>query len=111
MKPAILLALLMAGCAAPKPYGFRPLFPPRPVLSMAPRSSEARKLDTTTTPPADRAIPWQYDTNAYAPNSKCWTLQTSTNLVDWTDIPSPCLTGELRAYATNPAAYFRLRGQ
>lgn len=45
------------------------------------------------------------------PSNYCWTLQSSSNLVDWVDQPSWCLTGIVDVNAqTNGAGFWRLKG-
>lgn len=112
-KTWIVLTLVLVGCAAPKPPVFKPM-PQIHKLTLALPVAPA----VIVPPPFQVVIPWQYIANS---NRYCWTLQTSTNLVQWEDIldpslpvptafPTNCLTGFISVRATNAFRYFRLKG-
>lgn len=94
----VALAGLLAGCVnvPPKPALFKPL--PRPM---------AAEPATYVAPQFQAFIPWQYAPGA---TNYCWTLQTSSNLLDWIDVPTGCLTGETFTSPTNPFCFFRMKG-
>jgi hypothetical protein len=97
-----LYLLLLTGCAAPKST---PPMPPIRHLALPKRI--AANAPQVITLPRTNTVPWQYAPGA---SNYCWTLQTSSNLVDWVDLPGACVTDPLFAYATNAAAFFRLKG-
>lgn len=96
--PMVLPFLFLAGCVVP----------PRAVpIPQARTPKQPQPAFFAPLAPHEWFIPWQYPEGV---SNRCWTLQTSTNLADWTDVPSDCLTGSVDAYATNPARFYRLKG-
>lgn len=92
----ILLAFLLAGCVEVPPLPSHKTVPHAPAGTNAPPP-----------PPREWFIPWTYPPGL---TNYCWTLQVSTNLATWADVPSDCLTGSLTVYATNNPQFFRLKG-
>lgn len=99
---------------------------PKPVPPGYPRKSGmVAKLLNLPKPPADtnyvpvkidRLLPFKVDVE---PWRYCWTLQSSTNLIDWQDEPavnvvpwfgSFCLDGDPVVSPTNAFKLFRLQG-
>lgn len=106
MKYSLVL-LLLCGCAAPKTGA-----PPCPPMPPRPPVALFKPILTDPNPPAglpprERIVPWIYPAGI-VPNMYCWTVQTSSNMVDWAEYP--CATDPCTAYATNPCAFFRLSG-
>lgn len=56
--------------------------------------------------PRTNSIPWQLPPGA---TNYCWTLQVSTDMVHWVDMPGACATDPLNVYATNGLSFFRLK--
>lgn len=54
-------------------------------------------------------IPIQYPTNINL-SAYCWQYQKSTNLTDWTDVPTPCLWSDIFATNSLPMMFFRVVG-
>lgn len=97
------MLLLLAGCATQTvPKALNNL---RQHTQFAPIQRFQQKQSVQ--PPFQAVIPWDY---APGSNNFCWTLQSSSNLVDWVDLPGACVTDPLTAYATNGSGFFRLRG-
>lgn len=93
LSAALAALLLLAGCV------LRPMPKTGPIPRAASAASYTNRVDVS--------IPWELPADA---QSRCWTLQSSTNLVDWADVPSACLTGETLVRATNQFMFFRLKG-
>ena len=58
-------------------------------------------------PHFEKVVPWEYP-----PGQWCWTLQSSSNLVDWIDVPAivgRCMTNS-SVTATDTLLFFRLKG-
>lgn len=102
-RNAILIGLLLSGCAAP-PAGFRPLILPR--VSIPAPSIEVEKMDMPA-PRFEAVIPWQLPPDA---TNFCWRLQSSINLIDWVDLPDACLTDPVSVTASNSFLFYRLKG-
>lgn len=98
------MALLLSGCATSKPISPGPILPLK-ALMPAPRVPVDTNYVATIVP---HAIPWQYPAGLDV-NRRCWTLQSSTNLVEWTDVRSGCETDPVLLDATNAFMFFRLR--
>lgn len=99
-----LLLLLSTGCATSKPDSTTPPAPPRLNLPAIKKTTGAAVF---VQPHFQSVTLWQYP-----PGQWCWTLQSSSNLVDWIDVPGTvgrCITNS-SATATNELLFFRLKG-
>ncbi len=56
--------------------------------------------------PQTNLVAWVYPPGA---SNFCWTLQGSSNMVDWQDIRPSCATDPLVVFATNGFSFFRLK--
>lgn len=112
----LVLACLSAGCrfVTQQPATNGPFLSHAPAKAIdnlrqhtqfAPIQSLAQK--NSVQPPFEAFLFWQYAPGA---TNFCWTLQVSSNLVDWVDLPGACVTDPLTAYATNGSGFFRLKG-
>lgn len=99
-----LVFCLMAGCIAVthQPVANGPFH-----LNLPKRAIVASETNYVV-PRWTNAISWVYPPGAS--NNYCWTLQGSSNLVDWVDLPDACVSDPLYGFATNTAGYWRLKG-
>ena len=59
----------------------------------------------TVRPPVELRFSYPPGSNSYA-----WTLQLSTNLVTWRDVPATMIDGWINITTAMPAAFYRLKG-
>lgn len=109
MKPlkAALLCLLLTACN----HGTLNVAKTPPMPPMPP----ARKLSVRPTAPVAPPPAFEFAFQ-FPANKSCnynWTLQGSSNLVDWVDISTyvlSCPTGSVSIMADRPRYFFRLKG-
>lgn len=100
--PTLPLLLILAGCATPR-AGYRPL-PQLHLQTFPPRSAES----TNAPPPKFSAcLVWQVPTGIVV---KAWVVQSSSNLVDFVDMPGNWDCSTPGVQMTNPAGFYRLKG-
>lgn len=93
---------LLTSCATP-PAGYRPL----PQLHLQPLPPRAAEATNAPPPKFSACLVWQVPTGVVV---KAWVVQTSSNLVDFVDMPGnwDCTTPGVQM--TNPAGFYRLKG-
>ena len=98
--PLVVLCLT-AGCAVVTQ-------PPKgPIHLNLPKRAALAPQPFVAHQPWTNVIPWVYPPN---PETYCWHLQSSSNLVDWVDVPGDCVKDPLYGFATNTAGFWRLKG-
>lgn len=102
-----LVLCLMAGCAAPS----RPVSKAPPSLHhlVLPKRLALAPKPLLLTEPRTNTVPWIYP-SWLNPSNYCWTLQSSSNLIDWVDVPGACVSDPLYGFATDTAGFWRLKG-
>lgn len=106
------MALLIAGCATPKtpPPAVNPKPVPGFLQKIRTRRIELNQMMANVAgviPQGTNVLVWKLPPDA---SIFCWTLQISSNLVNWVDLPGACVTDPLDVYATNALSFFRLKG-
>lgn len=103
------MTLACAGCTSTHPAFLLPPPPPPPVPRVLPRhvAVSAPRISIPFN------LPWLYPTNIN-PNLYFWTLQSSTDLVTWVDLPgnitgTPYNTGIIVVTNRYPLEFFRLK--
>ena len=108
------LVLVVAGCNSTKPI-FRPVISVSPALKAAKAAAAAKPktaatISIATVPPIiTNSVQWLYPPGIN-PNTYCWTLQSSTDLLHWSDLPGACVTDPLTETTPLPCQFFRLKG-
>lgn len=98
IKGFVLSLILVAGCSTVQ----LPPTPPKtkPLITF----SRFEKVKI-----GERVVPILYDTNLNL-SAYCWQAQYTTDLVNWIDIPSPCLTNDIYTGTSNAMTFFRVMG-
>ncbi len=108
LAPLILTAALLTGCASPNtPTRSPSLLPtaPAPVPARAAATVTAPGI-VTPRPPVELRFVYPPDWNLFS-----WTLQSSTNLTTWRDVPANVdSNGWVNITNTRPAEFYRMKG-